>query len=313
MAITFDGFAQSLEKHSGKLFPLYVISVILFASSFSTLSPLEMGIARNNIASSVDKTRVYTGGRYFLGLGKEFVIYPTTSITIELFDIPAATKDKQTVYLDLAIQYRLKPESLVDLYAERQQAYDSFYRREVEEDVKEVTVLWDTIPDFYVRRVEIASDMEAKVNAMLSANGAELLGFQLRSIGLLAATENKIIETLVSEQEELTETIIQQTTVVRAEKEEYATQAAAEVQVINSEANAQGIAIKATSEAKSFKLVTDAQSDTLKNIETGLDFNDPGKLLSYMWYAGIGSVSGKTRLVVNPDATAQSKLTTGWN
>ena len=54
--------------------------------------------------------RVYMGGRYFLGLGKEFVIYPTTSITIELFDIPAATKDKQTVYLDLAIQYRLKPE-----------------------------------------------------------------------------------------------------------------------------------------------------------------------------------------------------------
>ena len=72
-------------------------------------------------------------------------------------------------------------------------------------------------------RTEIATDMEAKVNTMLASNGAELLGFQLRSIGLLAATENKIIETLVSEQEELTETIIQQTTVVRAEKEEVRT------------------------------------------------------------------------------------------
>ena len=46
----------------------------------------------------------------------------------------------------------LRFHSLVDLYSERQQAYDSFYRREVEEDVKEVTVLWDTIPDFYVKR-----------------------------------------------------------------------------------------------------------------------------------------------------------------
>ena len=55
--------------------------------------------------------------------------------------------------------------------------------------------------------------------------------------------------------------------------------------------------------------MTDAQSSTLKNIEVGLQFNSPGKLLTYMWYAGIGSVSGKTKLVVNPDATAQSKLT----
>jgi len=40
----------------------------------------------------------------------------------------AATSDKQFVYLDLAIQYKLVPDKLVDLFTERQQAYDSFYR-----------------------------------------------------------------------------------------------------------------------------------------------------------------------------------------
>mmetsp|Transcript_18160 Transcript_18160/g.33757 ORF Transcript_18160/g.33757 Transcript_18160/m.33757 type:complete len:308 (+) Transcript_18160:194-1117(+) len=307
--MTVEDILETIEKKSNLISTVYFICVILFASSFSTLAPLEMGIARNNIASSVDKTKVYLGGRYFLGLGKEFVIYPTTAQTIEMFNVVAATADKQSVYLDLAFQYKLKPEELVDLYAERQQGYDSFFRREVEEDIKEVTVLWNTIPDFYEKRTDIAVQMKDKVATMLSANAAELVDFQLRSIGLLPATETKIIETLVSEQEELTEQIIQQTTVVRAEKEEFAAAAAAEVQVINSEANAKGIAITSTSSASAFKLVTDAQSSKLSKIEEGLNLGSPGKLLSYMWYTGLSVNSQKTKLVVNPDAAAQAKLT----
>ncbi|GMH53973.1 hypothetical protein TL16_g01575 [Triparma laevis f. inornata] len=307
--MSVDSILETIEKKSNLLSTIYIILIILFSSSFSTLEPLQMGIARNNIASSVDKDKVYMGGRYFLGLGKEFVIYPTTAQTIEMFNVQAATKDKQSVYLDLAFQYKLTPSKLVDLYSERQQGYDSFYRREVEEDIKEVTVLWNTIPDFYEKRVQIASDMKDKVQTMLAINSAELVSFQLRSIGLLQATETKIIETLVSEQEELTEQIIQQTTVVRAEKEEYATAAAAEVKVINSEANAKGIAISADSEAKAFKLVTDAQSSKLAKIEEGLGLGSPGKLLTYMWYTGLGLNSEKTKLIVNPDAVSQSKLT----
>jgi len=30
-----------------------------------------MGVAKNNLVSDIDKERVYMGGRYFLGLGKE--------------------------------------------------------------------------------------------------------------------------------------------------------------------------------------------------------------------------------------------------
>ena len=55
--VTLDDVAKFLEKNGKVGFAVYVISVILFANSFSTLSPLEMGIARNNIASSVDKTK----------------------------------------------------------------------------------------------------------------------------------------------------------------------------------------------------------------------------------------------------------------
>ena len=69
---------QRLEKYRNLIFTAYIIFVILLSSSFGTLTPLEMGLIRNNIASSVDNTKVYMAGRYYHGVGKEFIRYPTT-------------------------------------------------------------------------------------------------------------------------------------------------------------------------------------------------------------------------------------------
>ena len=222
----------------------------------------------------------------------------------------AATSDKQFVYLDLAIQYRLEPNSLIDLFTERQQAYDSFYRREAEQALKDVCVQWQTIPDFYFKRVEISLQMENSIRAILEANHAKLVAFQLRGIKLQPATETKIIETLVAEQEEITEGIIQTTTVVRAKKEQFKTAAEAEVKVINSEANAEGIEIRSKSEAKAFQLVTDAQSSKLSKLEETLALASPQKLLTYLWYTGLaGPVKDKTNVKIGVDSISQSKLT----
>jgi regulator of protease activity HflC (stomatin/prohibitin superfamily) len=225
-------------------------------------------------------------------------------------NVMAATFDKQFVYLDLAIQYKLEPASLIDLFTERQQAYDSFYRREAEQALKDVCVQWQTIPDFYVKRTEIALQMENSIKAILEVNHAELVAFQLRGITLQGATESKIIETLVAEQEEITEGIIQTTTVVRAQKEQFKTAAEAEVKVINSEANAKGIEISSQAEAKAFKLVTDAQSSKLSKLEDTLSLANPQRLLTYLWYTGLGgTVRDKTNVKIGVDSISQSKLT----
>mmetsp|Transcript_22825 Transcript_22825/g.47343 ORF Transcript_22825/g.47343 Transcript_22825/m.47343 type:complete len:312 (+) Transcript_22825:29-964(+) len=306
----FDKFVVWSQNHAKILFGLYLLFIILFASSFRTLGPLEMGIARNNIASSVDKSKVYMGGRYFLGIGKEFVIYPTTAQNLEMSNVMAATSDKQFVYLDLAIQYKLNATSLIDLFTERQQTYDSFYRREAEQALKEVCVQWQTIPDFYVKRTEISAQMEQSIRTILSDNHAELVAFQLRGIKLQDATESKIIETLVAEQEEITEGIIQTTTVVKAQKEQFKTAADAEIKIINSEANALGIEISSKAEAKAFQLITDAQSSKLTKLEETLSLVNPQRLLTYLWYTGLaGAVSQKSSIKIGTDSISQAKLT----
>ncbi|GMI50824.1 hypothetical protein TeGR_g15176, partial [Tetraparma gracilis] len=202
------------------------------------------------------------------------------------------------------------PEKLVDLFKQRQLSYDSYFRRESEQIVQQKCVLWETIPDFYEKRAEIASDIEDAIREVLESNHAELISLQLHGITLQQTTEQKIIETLIAEQEELTETILQQSTVVRAEKEEFAVDAAAEVTVINSEANALGIEIRATSEAIAFQAVTDAQSNKLASIEAGLGLGTAGKLLTYMWYSGFGTLADpdKMSVVLGINGATQAEL-----
>jgi len=53
----FDKFVLWSQTHVKIILIVYIVGVILFAESFATLGPLEMGIARNNIASSVDKSK----------------------------------------------------------------------------------------------------------------------------------------------------------------------------------------------------------------------------------------------------------------
>jgi regulator of protease activity HflC (stomatin/prohibitin superfamily) len=260
----------------------------------------------------VDKDKVYLAGRYFLVLGKEFIVYPNVAQQLRSTNMPVLSKDNQNIDLDVLIQYKLIPSKLMTLYSVRQTSYHSFFVREVEQSVKEVASRWETNPDFYVSRELIAAEMKTAVAAMLDDNYAELVDFQLRGVSLPLTTENKIVETLIAEQEELTESILQQSTVVRSEKNIYATAATAEVTVINSEANALGIAIKATSEAQTFAMITDAKSSMLDLIESGLGLSTPSKLLTYVWYNGFGSggAAAKTKVVVGIDGVQQAELTT---
>lgn len=279
----------------------YLLFVILYSSSFATLGPLEMGVAKNNLASSIDKERVYMGGRYFLGLGKEFVTYPSEAVLMEISEILASTQDKQNVKVDISLQYHLRPEKLIALYNERQQSYDSFYRREITAMVKEECVLWETIPDFYESRDLIAAQIEIRITSLFENNHARLAEFQLLGIRLQPATEQKIIETLVAEQGEITESIFQQSSVVRSEKAQFTIAADGQVRIINSNANAIGIDTVAKATAEAFGKVTTALSNRLSSLEDGLGLGSASKVMLYSFYNAFTNIAGKTDVTIGAE------------
>ena len=61
-----------------------LVSIILFACSWATLSPTQLGLLHNTITGTVDTSRVYGAGRYFVWLGHSFVVVPGNAVTMLL-------------------------------------------------------------------------------------------------------------------------------------------------------------------------------------------------------------------------------------
>mmetsp|Transcript_16080 Transcript_16080/g.21253 ORF Transcript_16080/g.21253 Transcript_16080/m.21253 type:complete len:311 (-) Transcript_16080:268-1200(-) len=285
---------------------LYIISVGLFGGAFQILPPLKMAIARNNVRSNIDSTKVYLNGRFFLGLGMEFIQFPSTAIQMYIDDVSAATKDKQSVTIDVACQYQLNPDDLVTLYQERQTSYESFYQREVTEAIKEESVEWETNPDFYHNREEIAAAMKTRVAERFSSNLATLVDFQVLKIDLPSATETKIIETIVEEQENTLAQYQQDASVIRKQATNEADKAAAEVAVINAEADATAALMVAEAEAKAFEIVLNATSDGLIILSNKMNLT-ASDLMRYLWYDVIAGDTSKD-LVVGLDGVLRDSL-----
>lgn len=118
------------------------IVVILFVSAFSKVGPLEYGLHFSNwnnkmVLNSNGEVDVYTAGRFLIGIGHTFVTFPTNAVTIDFTNDPGAknkplqtrTQDGLPVTIEIALQYKLKPDKLLDLYTELNIGYEAAFVR----------------------------------------------------------------------------------------------------------------------------------------------------------------------------------------
>jgi len=52
---------------------VYVVSAILVGASFRILGPTEIGLKQDTFSKTIDRSRAYESGRYFLGLARDFI------------------------------------------------------------------------------------------------------------------------------------------------------------------------------------------------------------------------------------------------
>lgn len=101
-----------------------LLIVILIPVSFSTLEYYEMGFERQKSSGTVDKSEVYTNGKYFVGPDVEFKVFSSDAHFVTLKDIAIFTADKLEVKMTANLQYFLRADELVLLH----DAYDTDYR-----------------------------------------------------------------------------------------------------------------------------------------------------------------------------------------
>lgn len=262
---------------------VYIISIILVASSFQEMDPLEMGIAKNTILSNIKTGYVYTRGRYFLGLGYKFIKYPSHAINVDITDMSASTSDKQTVMLDVSAQYRIKPSELHDLYSIFSENYQPFFNQQVTEAVKEISVNYQTKPDFYLKRKEIAEAVTENLKVRFDQKHVELLYFQLRRVDFPATVENSIAQISIAQEQAKASTNLNKAVIERAKATTKAKEADSEAKLLQQTAQAEGLVLTGTAAANAFKTRQQAANAAALEVADTLKFN-AAQTLKFVYY-----------------------------
>lgn len=298
-----------------------IISIFLFAFSFATVDILENGIVFDGNTQRIIFDKTYTNGRYFVGLGRSFIVYPSNlqSIRFGNFgwlikeeeweieedvrgEVEARSSDGMQLFLEVTFQFQLssEPADLVRLYrdfGEEPTGYRQVYADMAEEVIRNVAAEFEST-DFFTQRSAIQQNMQTELNEQLSRVYASVHSLQL--INMEFDRRNRYASAI-----EATQVAAQQVQETRNELEVADVQAQAVVESANLTAQVliataqtdKETAIKqAEADAAALLYKTQAQVDGYNALRKHLNFTTTGELLSYLWFDAMANGAGKVVL-----------------
>lgn len=201
---------------------MFVIAAGLVGGSFQILEPNTYGILRNSITSTVDRSYIYTSGRFFGMLGHNFVTYPRTQQTITFgAGGDAAALSIQivggTVQMECTLQYMLNASSLFDTYAQFGTTYNARYISFISSALQQGFTSQLNITDFYQSRQTVAAIALSLAQGALSTKGANVVGLQIGAVTLPASNEAQIVTKLTTQQASATAQNVQAANQINAQ------------------------------------------------------------------------------------------------
>ena len=265
-------------------FVVFLISVILFAVSFSVLDVDQMGIKYNANLLTIDEDRVYSNGRYFLGLGVSFLKFPTTLNAAEFAgsnQLSAWSAEGQEVFLEVGFYYRLDRGKLVDIYKKYEDKYHARMLQVAKRVIKQVTIQYQAI-QFFSNRTMIGEKMARDLRVNLAVEDMILELFALRAVDIPDAFEAKIQSKVVTLQTAKTATYRKDTAVARAANAVQEGNGYAKINKTLAEAAARATLTLESARAEGIKLLAQAEADAYERLATVLGLS-AGPFLKYRW------------------------------
>lgn len=288
-------------------------SVIMVGCAFDTLDPLTAGVEYNTVSKQITADRVYTSGRYFLGLGRAFLEFPMNFQVIEYSTAADADEPpliarsiKGQIVIECSLQYTLQLDRLVTVYRNYELQYHEKFVKIAQNAIKNKASEFD--PDqFYQQRILVGQEMEREVRTALLRENAIVHDFQLRKVELPQQNEQKIIDKIVAVQKVKTaghvqdqERIKGQTTVVTALETQ-------KIQIFQANQTRAATIITQTAAAQGKAVQLGSQSKAYAVLQQGLGLS-VAELLRYIWLGNLRSnMAGSTLAVGFKSATLSAK------
>jgi len=291
-----------------------VISGIVLALSFETVDFNEYAIKQNVITKQIDD-EVFEEGLHFIDCFHDFIKFPSTWQTIQFIpggdevsfeedvglggsevpldkegydsDIPVSTRteDGLAVVIDLSFQYRIRKESLKDLYSEYGKNYADFISQMARSVVRDIASQFDAL-EFFFNRSAVSVSMESGLIGREADYYIELGSFNLRNVDLPNSFEAAIEAVEVAKQEIKKAEYEQQAAVIRANTLILEAQAQANISLIEAETAAEIAMIEAQAAADALNITLTMEGHALANLMAELGLNST-QLLTYLWIKAI--------------------------
>jgi len=291
-----------------------ITSCILFGVSWDVIEPTELGLAFDGNIQKIEGDKVFSSGRYLIGLGRSFIIFPATQQTLRFGDpvtmhydepdsgdIECRTKDGLAIRLEVAVQFLIsnKKEDLYRLYLDTGGDWRFLYLKLVQHVVRDVASLYEAI-EFREARDVIAIDITDKLDRVFKTMYASVPSAQLINMEIENALETAITKTQVAKQDVYQATNEQQVIAVEAQQGYDVSMKLKKIRIETATREALRITAVAQAQANIIENNINAQIQAYQNLTASLGLDTPAKLLSYLWLQAMQN-NGVQDLVLSMD------------
>jgi len=278
---------------------ILIVSIILFSVSWATLEPTEYGFDYNSVTGTVDTSYVYTGGRYFLGLGHSFITFPKTTAVLEFstnasaLGDPVQTRsyDGVALTIEFSFLYQLREDDLASVYNSFGQLYLDPLLKSAQSAVLASAGNWTAYSYWLNRSAVVASFQQAIEDTISGTYACDIVSFQLLSVSLPSQFEQSIIDTQVQEQLVIQTGYAQQVTAIQSQISNLWAQTNATNAVTLANANATSITLVNLAQVQAYNFTQYRQNEALLFLMTTLNMTTD-ELLAYLKARTISQKSG---------------------
>jgi len=232
-----------------------IVMIVLIAVSFGKVEMTEVGLLYSHASRRIDREKLYTAGRYYVGVGGEFITFPLTQKEMELPVFESRTADGLKIELQVSINYKImeNKETVLEMYDHFGINYDGFLSRLAMNIIRDAAATFNAF-DYSVNRSLVSLKMETDIR-----DDMEQIGLRLESVQLLN------VEFPKNYSNTLQNTLMLQQNVTQAQRDKAAVLVSLDGELSRANVTAQGLISDAMSQATSIRTSAEADASALNN------------------------------------------------
>jgi len=233
---------------------LVIVIIILIATSFAKVDMTDIGLLYSHASRRIDRERLYPAGRYYVGVGGEFITFPLTLTEMELPLFESRTADGLKIVLQVSVNFKIEKDfkKVLSIYDHFGTNYSGFISRLAMNIIRDASARFSAF-SYSINRSQVSLEMERDIRDDMNEIGFALESVQLLNIQFPSNFSATLSNTLMLQQQ-----------VTQAEREKEAEQVSLDGDYAKSNITAQGIISDAKSQATSIQQNADAESQSLQ-------------------------------------------------